>query len=183
MISGETLEFLEILPKAAGPLLSALLSLLLLLSSFYWHKYSCLPLAPESWLLTPMNSLMQFPAQWQKHLCQRYVEVKWADSDVEKGIVRFFLAAIISLKCSETSNLGSWTGPGWEQILIAEICCSRSIYSMRSKTAAATPWKLSFPCASSCQRCPLVPWWPWHNCPSVDTCRQSAFPYTERVGK
>lgn len=47
-ISGETLEFLEILPKPAGPLLSALLSLLLLLSSFYWHKYSCLPLAPES---------------------------------------------------------------------------------------------------------------------------------------
>lgn len=65
-----------------------------------------------------MNSLIQFPAQWQKHLCQRYVAVKWADNDVEKGSVRFFLAAITSLKCSETFSLGDWIGPGLEQILI-----------------------------------------------------------------
>lgn len=35
--------------------------------------------------------------------------------------MRFFFAAIISLKCSETYSLGvgvGWTGPGLEQIFI-----------------------------------------------------------------
>lgn len=75
-------------------------------------------LPPERWLSTPL--IPQSSSQHSdRNTCvsAKYVVVKWAVSDVEKGGMGFFLAANISLKYSETYSLGGCIGPGLEQIL------------------------------------------------------------------
>lgn len=96
---------LEMLPKEAVPLLFALCcSLPSTGTNICFHvmyqirELIVSHLPPKRWLLTPINCLIQFPAQWQNTCVSgKYVVVKWAASDVEKGGAGFFLAANVSL--------------------------------------------------------------------------------------
>lgn len=116
----------------------------------------------------------------------------------KKGGIGFFLAANISLKCLETYSLGGCMGPGLEQTLscastlnfVAQGLCAGWWWG--AKPQLQHPEDPPFPVLAAA-RCPLVPQWPWLNCPPVaqlhsvffSLCRKNdqvlSFPYAHTI--
>lgn len=159
--------------------LSALVSLLLLLSSFYWHKYLS-PTCPGKLTFNPHECPDPVPSTVTKTPVSAVCGGKMSRQWCGKRQCEVFLGSYYQSKVFRNFQSGGldWSWFRADSHLCTTLnCFAQGLYTgwgvkLQLQHPDARPF---FPCASSCQGCPIVPQWPWLNCPSVAQVQTGCF--------